>query len=74
MDQTFYQFLLTHRGKLQQDDYSKLADWAFYDHHFPKHAKNYDEVSDYLEWNSPFPEALKAFDELWSEYEWKYSS
>ncbi|MFD1450036.1 MULTISPECIES: YozE family protein [Oceanobacillus] len=74
MHQSFYQFLLTHRGKLQQDDYSKLADWAFYDHHFPQYANNYDEISDYLEWNSPFPEALKAFDELWTEYEWKYSS
>ncbi|MFD1068145.1 YozE family protein [Oceanobacillus locisalsi] len=71
---TFYQFLLTHRGKLDEDDYSALAGWAFHDHYFPKHATSYDEVSDYLEWNSPFPGALSAFDELWTDYEWKYSS
>lgn len=74
MHQSFYQFLLTHRGKLEQDDYSALADWAFYDHHFPQYAGTYDEISEYLEWNSPFPSALAAFDALWSEYEWKYSS
>ncbi|SHF55217.1 YozE family protein [Ornithinibacillus halophilus] len=65
---TFYQFLLTYRGKKVADDQSRLADWAFYDHDFPKHAKRYDEISDYLEFNSPFHNALSIFDDLWDAY------
>lgn len=65
---TFYQFLLTYRGKLKPDDKGKLADWVFLDHNFPKHAVSYHEISDYLEWNSPFTNALIVFDELWEIY------
>ncbi|WP_373896254.1 YozE family protein [Virgibacillus natechei] len=65
---SFYQFLMTFRGKKQSDDQSHLADWAFFDHDFPKHSKDYDEISSYLEWNSPFPSALIVFDELWDNY------
>ena len=65
---TFYQFLLTYRGKVQSDDQSRLADWAFFDHNFPKHATNYNEISNYLEWNSPFTNALNVFDEIWDLY------
>lgn len=65
---TFYQHLLTFRGKKVPDDKSQLADWAFYDHDFPKHSNDYDEISDYLEWNSPFPAALRTFDEVWELY------
>lgn len=68
---TFYQFLLTFRGKQHPDDQSRLADWVFYDHHFPQHAVDYNEISEYLEWNSPFPNALTVFDELWEVYKIK---
>ncbi|AUJ26464.1 MULTISPECIES: YozE family protein [Virgibacillus] len=65
---SFYHYLMTYRGKKQPDDQSHLADWAFQDHHFPKHATSYNEISNYLEWNSPFPTALTVFDELWEAY------
>ncbi|MED4475476.1 MULTISPECIES: YozE family protein [Bacillaceae] len=65
---TFYQFLMTYRGKKTPDDQSNLADWAFRDHNFPKHSSDYHEISNYLEWNSPFPNALIVFDELWDAY------
>ena len=65
---TFYQHLMTFRGKIKPDDKSKLAEWAFLDHDFPKHSNDYDEISDYLEWNSPFPNALRTFDEIWDLY------
>ncbi|MFP3361803.1 YozE family protein, partial [Planococcus sp. SIMBA_143] len=50
------------------DDKSQLADWAFYDHNFPRHSTDYDELSSYLEWNSPFATALVTFDALWDDY------
>lgn len=65
---TFYQFLMTYRGQKVPNDESKLADWCFYDHDFPKYSIDYDEISNYLEWNSPFPHALRTFDKLWDEY------
>lgn len=64
----FYRFLMTYRNIKEIDDKRSLADWAFYDHDFPKHSNDYDEISNYLEWNSPFPEALVVFDELWEIY------
>lgn len=70
---TFYQFLMAYRGAKQPNDESRLADWCFYDHDFPKHSSSYNEISEYLEWNSPFPDALKTFDELWDHYEMKQS-
>ena len=65
---TFYQFLMTYRGRKNPTDQSRLAEWSFSDHDFPKHSTNYNELSEYLEWNSPFPNALKTFDELWEIY------
>lgn len=66
---TFYQHLMTFRGKRVPDDKSRLADWAFFDHDFPKHSNDYDELSNYLEWNSPFANALRTFDEIWELYQ-----
>lgn len=66
---SFYEYVMTFRGKLTTDDESKLAEWIFQDHAFPRHSKNYYEVSDYLEWNSPFVNALTVFDKLWEKYE-----
>lgn len=60
--------MMTYRGKKQADDQSRLADWIFYDHDFPKQSKDYDEISGYLEWNSPFANALTVFDQLWDTY------
>lgn len=62
---TFFQFIMTYRGKLKADDKSKLAEWIFSDHDFPKYSNEYSEISDYLEWNTPFHNALIVFDELW---------
>ncbi|WP_067725550.1 YozE family protein [Oceanobacillus damuensis] len=66
---SFYQFLMTYRGKIKPDEKSILADWAFKDHNFPKQSADYDEISNYLEWNSPFPNALYIFDEIWETYQ-----
>ncbi|MFD1040040.1 YozE family protein [Virgibacillus byunsanensis] len=68
---SFYHHMMTYRGKKQPDDKSKLADWIFEDHNFPKYSKSYHEVSEYLEWNSPFPNALSVFDEVWDLYKIK---
>ncbi|MFD1171759.1 YozE family protein [Oceanobacillus picturae] len=65
---SFYHYLMTYRGKKRPDDKSQLADWAFYDHNFPRHSTEYDELSSYLEWNSPFATALVTFDALWDDY------
>ncbi|SFA74766.1 Uncharacterized protein YozE, UPF0346 family [Lentibacillus halodurans] len=65
---SFYHYSLTYRGKKEPDDKSRLADWIFYDHDFPKHSADYHEISSYLEWNSPFANALAAFDQLWEAY------
>lgn len=65
---TFYEYILTFRGKLKDDEESRLAEWIFLDHDFPKHSASYDEISDYLEWNSPFNGALLVFDQLWDKY------
>ncbi|MBT2218549.1 YozE family protein [Virgibacillus dakarensis] len=65
---SFYHYMMTYRGKKQPDNRSRLADWMFYDHDFPKHAIDYGEISSYLEWNSPFPNALMVFDEVWDLY------
>lgn len=65
---SFYQFLMTFRGKKKADEESRLADWAFLDHDFPKHSMDYHELTDYLEFNSPFPSALQVFDRLWDRY------
>lgn len=71
---TFYQFMMSYRGKKQPDDESRLADWMFYDSDFPKHSRSYDEISSYLESFSPFTNALNIFDELWRIYLDKESS
>ncbi|WP_163969806.1 YozE family protein [Oceanobacillus halotolerans] len=65
---SFYHYVMTYRGKKNPDEKSKLADWIFHDHNFPKHSTSYHEISDYLEWNSPFPSALMIFDEIWNHY------
>lgn len=66
--QSFYQYMMSFRGKLQKDAVSDLADWMFQDLGFPIHASSYNEISDYLEWNSPFSEALVIFDQMWDQY------
>lgn len=66
---SFYHYMMTYRGKKTPDNESKLADWIFYNHDFPKQSTNYGEISNYLEWNSPFPNALMVFDELWENYQ-----
>lgn len=66
---TFYQFVLNYRGKMTVDDESRLAEWIFHAHDFPKQSTSYNEISNYLEFNSPFVNALSVFDELWEKYE-----
>ncbi|QHE52451.1 YozE family protein [Pontibacillus sp. HMF3514] len=69
---TFYHFVMTYRGKVNPDDESKLADWMYKDHSFPKQSRSYEEISRYLEWNTPFASALQVFDRLWEKYEAEY--
>ncbi|KGP71194.1 YozE family protein [Pontibacillus yanchengensis] len=66
---SFYHFMMTYRGKVNPDEESRLADWMFQDHSFPKQSRSYDEISRYLEWNIPFSSALKVFDDLWERYQ-----
>ncbi|MYL32823.1 YozE family protein [Pontibacillus yanchengensis] len=66
---SFYHFMMTYRGKMNPDEESRLADWMFKDHSFPKQSHSYDEISRYLEWNIPFSSALKVFDDLWERYQ-----
>jgi uncharacterized protein YozE (UPF0346 family) len=61
--------MMRYRGSKLHDDESKLAEWMFEDHHFPKQAISYDELSSYLEWNVPFTNALQVFDSLWDDYQ-----
>ncbi|MBU5466642.1 YozE family protein [Virgibacillus sp. MSJ-26] len=68
---SFYHFVMAYRGKTIPDDKSKLADWIFNDHGFPKQATSYHEISDYLEMNSPFSNALTVFDDLFEAYNLK---
>ncbi|WP_284140086.1 MULTISPECIES: YozE family protein [unclassified Virgibacillus] len=65
---SFYHFMMTYRGKKHPDDESRLADWMFHDHNFPKQATSYDEISAYLELYSPFVNAIPTFDSLWDTY------
>lgn len=60
--------MMTYRGKIKPDDTSRLADWIFHDHNFPKQATTYHEISDYLELYSPFPNAIATFDMVWDRY------
>lgn len=66
---SFYQYMMRYRGIKQITKESKLADWMFRDHSFPKHSNSYHEISSYLEWNIPFTNALQVFDELWEQYQ-----
>ncbi|GAB4073623.1 YozE family protein [Barrientosiimonas marina] len=65
---SFYHYALTYRGGKEPNAKSRLAEWLFYDHSFPKQSTDYYEISNYLEFNSPFPDALAAFDQLWEAY------
>ncbi|MUK87322.1 YozE family protein [Ornithinibacillus sp. L9] len=66
---SFYHFAMAFRGTKKPDDQSRLADWMFHEHNFPKHSTSYDEVSSYLELYSPFPNAISIFDQLWEIYQ-----
>ncbi|WP_079709650.1 YozE family protein [Paraliobacillus ryukyuensis] len=66
---SFYQYMMRFRGAKQVTNETRLADWIFHDHSFPKQSRSYDEISRYLEWNIPFTEALQVFDRLWEQYQ-----
>ncbi|WP_117169404.1 YozE family protein [Paraliobacillus sediminis] len=66
---SFYQYMMRYRGAKKVTNESRLAEWMFRDHDFPKHSESYDEVSRYLEWNIPFKEAVQVFDHLWDDYQ-----
>lgn len=59
---------MTYRGNKTVTDETRLADWMFDDHSFPKYSTDYNELSNYLEWMSPFANALTIFDNLWEIY------
>lgn len=66
--------MMSYRGRTKPNDYSRLADWMFFDQGFPKHETNYNNISNYLESVIPFPNALSTFDELWEVYLLKLDS
>ncbi|KGX87901.1 YozE family protein [Pontibacillus litoralis] len=66
---SFYQFMMSYRGKIEADEQSQLAEWMFQEHDFPKYSDSYEEISRYLEEHSPFASALRTFDYVWEQYE-----
>ncbi|MDL4839718.1 YozE family protein [Aquibacillus rhizosphaerae] len=65
---SFYHYMMRYRGVKKPTYESRLADWMFRDHDFPKQSTSYHEISSYLEWNIPFTEAVQVFDRLWDDY------
>lgn len=66
---SFYQYIQIHRGKLQQDAISLLAENIFDDIQFPKQETDYHVLSDYLETNAYYVPNMDVFDELWDMYQ-----
>ncbi|QKY69161.1 YozE family protein [Lentibacillus sp. CBA3610] len=58
---SFYHYALTYRGR-ETDDKSRLADWMFFDHDFPKQSADYHEISNYPRVEQPFTNALAVFE------------
>ncbi|MCI0129911.1 MULTISPECIES: YozE family protein [unclassified Vagococcus] len=66
---SFYHYIQGHRGKLEQDAISKLAEDIFDDIQFPKQETDYHTISDYLETNAYYVPNMDVFDELWVMYQ-----
>ncbi|UUV99260.1 YozE family protein [Vagococcus luciliae] len=66
---SFYHYIQVHRGKLEQDAISKLAEDIFDDIQFPKQETDYHAISDYLETNTYYVPNMDVFDELWEMYQ-----
>ena len=68
MERSFYQFALTYRGKIQEDDFSRFADAVFLDHSFPKSETDFEKLSKYIEEKAHPVMKASTFDEMWEEY------
>lgn len=68
MDRSFYQFALTYRGKLVEDDFSRFADAMFLDHGFPRDENDFELLSRYIEEKAHPALKASAFDAMWEEY------
>lgn len=68
MKRSFYHYVETFRGKLNQTEESLLAENIFSDLQFPKQSVDYDEVSHYLETNAYYITNMDIFDNLWEHY------
>ncbi len=72
VDRSFYEFVLTFRGAVQQSPVSHFAEAVFRDQAFPKHEKSFHRLSAYIE--EALDERMQAaiFDELFEQYEERY--
>lgn len=68
MGRSFYQFALTYRGKIQEDDFSRFADAVFLDHSFPKSETDFEKLSKYIEEKAHPVLKASVFDEIWRDY------
>ena len=68
MKRSFYHYVETFRGKLDQTQESQLAENIFSDIQFPKQSMDYDEISHYLESNAYYIPNMDIFDCLWEHY------
>ncbi len=68
MERSFYQFALTYRGKIQEDDFSRFADAVFLDHSFPKSETDFEKLSKYIEEKAHPVLKASVFDEIWRDY------
>lgn len=68
MERSFYQFALTYRGKILEDDFSRFADAVFLDHSFPKSETDFEKLSKYIEEKAHPVLKASVFDEIWRDY------
>jgi uncharacterized protein YozE (UPF0346 family) len=68
---TFYEFVLTYRGAVNEKGY--FAEAVFEDSLFPRRTSNFHELSQYVEMNADAYMKTSIFDEIWDEYATKYS-
>ncbi|WP_108308531.1 YozE family protein [Metalysinibacillus jejuensis] len=63
---TFYQFVMTFRGR--DDSFAYFAEAAFEDQSFPKQSIDFNELSEYVEMCQDEYMTTAVFDALWALY------
>ncbi|MBM7705613.1 YozE family protein [Chryseomicrobium aureum] len=71
MRDTFYQFVLRHRGGSASNPKHRFAERVFELHDFPKNTNDFYELSTYIEMQADDAIPASIFDELWEEYKTK---